>query len=106
MDNFVTNCNGKIWLFWNVDIYCNFRDEYDQKISCDFNYNELQNQFTITFMYAKCKEHLRRPLWDKMLQHAEREDKPWCLVGDYNVITSTEEKFGGYLTTLQTAWTS
>ena len=92
MDNFLTSYNGKIWISWNVDICYNVRDEDDQKITYDFNYNELQNQFTITFMYAKCKEHLRRPLWDKMHQQAEREDKPWCSVVHYNVITSTEEK--------------
>lgn len=49
----------------------------------------------MTFIYAKCKEHIRRPRWDKMLWQAEIEDKPWCLVGDNNVITSTEENLGG-----------
>lgn len=31
----------------------------------------------MTFVYEKCKDHLRRPLWDKMLQQAEIKDKPW-----------------------------
>lgn len=35
------------------DIDCNFRDEDDQQITCDFNDNGLQNQFTIIFVYAK-----------------------------------------------------
>ncbi|XP_015158404.1 uncharacterized protein [Solanum tuberosum] len=54
-----------------------------------------QTHFTSTFVYAKCKDHLRRPLWDRMLQHAVVNTNPWCSVGDYNVITSIEEKLGG-----------
>ena len=26
MDNAITNCNGKIWLFLNVDVHCVVRD--------------------------------------------------------------------------------
>lgn len=65
------------------------------KITCDFKHNELQNQFTITFVYAKCKDHFKRPLWDKMLQKAARIDKPWSFLGDYNVITTIDKNLGG-----------
>lgn len=53
MDNVVSNCKGKIWLFWNGDIDCTITDEEEQQITCDFKHNEIQNQFTITFDYAK-----------------------------------------------------
>ena len=94
MDNVIANCNGKIWLFWNRNVDCMVKDQDDQQNNCDINHNELQKQFTMTFVYAKCKKYLRRPLWDKMLLQDEVEDTPWCSVGDYNVITSTEEKLG------------
>ena len=58
-------------------------------------HNELPYQFTNTFIYAKCKEHLRRPLWDKMLHHASVSANPWCAVRDYNVISDIDEKLGG-----------
>ena len=48
----------------------------------------------ITFVYAKCKNHLRRPLWDKMIHKDSLNENPWCTVGDFNVITSVEEKLG------------
>ncbi|XP_010314574.1 uncharacterized protein [Solanum lycopersicum] len=42
-----------------------------------------------------CKDYLRRPLWDKMLQQANEDTNPWCAVADFNVITAVEEKLGG-----------
>ncbi|KAG5580250.1 hypothetical protein H5410_050877 [Solanum commersonii] len=95
MKHAVSNCNGKIWLFWNMDIDYVILEEDEQQITCDIGHNELQNHFTTTFVYAKCKDHLRRPLWDKMLYYSAEIDKPWCSVGDYNAITSIEEKLGG-----------
>ncbi|XP_069154435.1 uncharacterized protein [Solanum lycopersicum] len=95
MDNATSNCNSKIWVFWNSDIDCNILDEDEQQITCDMKHNELQYQFTTTFIYAKCKEYLRRPLWEKLLHHASVSTNPWCAVGDYNVISDVEEKLGG-----------
>ncbi|KAK4733751.1 hypothetical protein R3W88_008012 [Solanum pinnatisectum] len=96
MEHAMSNCNGKIWLFWNLDIDCKVIDEDEHQITCEMVHNELHTKFTNTFVYVKCKDHLRRPLWDKMLQHASsRTNSLWCAVGDYNVITSTEEKRGG-----------
>ena len=53
-------------------------------------HNELQYKFTSIFVYAKCKDHLIRPLWGKTIQQAILNDNPWCTVGDFNVITSVE----------------
>ncbi|WMV30193.1 hypothetical protein MTR67_023578 [Solanum verrucosum] len=43
---------------------------------------------------AKYKDYLRRPLWDRLLFYANME-LLWCTIGDFNVITSIEEKIGG-----------
>ena len=95
MDNAISNCNGKIWVFWSTDIDYNILDEDEQQITCNIKHNELQYQFTSTFAYAKCKDHLMRPLWDKMIHHDTLNDNPWCTVGDFNVLTCMEEKLGG-----------
>ncbi|XP_055835236.1 uncharacterized protein LOC129903716 [Solanum dulcamara] len=52
------------------------------------------NQYIATFVYAKCKDHLRRPLWNSMLQQSNTS-LPWCTLGDFNVITDPEEKLEG-----------
>ncbi|XP_049365117.1 uncharacterized protein LOC125829910 [Solanum verrucosum] len=95
MEHAVSNRNGQIWFFWNKDIDSVVIEEDEQQITSDISHNEIQTHFTTTFVYAKCKDQLRRPLWDRMLFHAAESSKPWCLVGDYNVITSMEEKLGG-----------
>ena len=74
MDNAITNCNGKIWLFLNVYIDCVVRDQEEQQITY-VSHNELKNQFTMIFVYAKYK-YLIRHLWYKMLQQGQIEDKP------------------------------
>ncbi|KAG5616052.1 hypothetical protein H5410_015876 [Solanum commersonii] len=67
---------------------------HDQHITCSMKHVEHKEKFLVSCIYAKCKEQLRRPLWDRLL-HFSNMDIPWCTIGDFNVITSTEEKYGG-----------
>ncbi|KAG5605885.1 hypothetical protein H5410_027377 [Solanum commersonii] len=94
MDNAVSNPNGKIWLLWSSEITGNIHENSDQHITGEFKHSDLTERFMVSFIYAKCKEHMRRPLWDKLLHYASR-DIPWCTIGDFNVITNIEEKLGG-----------
>ncbi|XP_015169049.1 uncharacterized protein [Solanum tuberosum] len=94
MDQAVSNPNGKIWLFWSNDITGQVLEKHDQHITVTFQHTALPNKFMMSFVYAKCKEYMRRPLWDRLLLYANM-DFPWCTIGDFNVITSIEEKLGG-----------
>ncbi|XP_055824484.1 uncharacterized protein LOC129893019 [Solanum dulcamara] len=94
MDNALSNPNGKIWLFWNKEVDCKILENGEQVITCELNHVMNPNQFSVSFVYAKCKDHLRRPLWDSMLQQSNTS-LPWCSLGDFNVITEPEEKLGG-----------
>ena len=75
MENEVMNCNGKIVFFSGMKIL---------KVSSVKRMNNISD--------AICKDHLRRHLWDKLLQHDNGNDKPWCTFGDFNVITARDEK--------------
>ncbi|XP_049378372.1 uncharacterized protein LOC125843202 [Solanum stenotomum] len=94
MDQACSNQNGKIWIFWNADIQCQILENEDQHITCELNHVECKEKYMISFIYAKCKDHLRRPFWDKLMQLSDK-DIPWCTMGDFNMITSIEEKQGG-----------
>ncbi|KAG5580340.1 hypothetical protein H5410_050967 [Solanum commersonii] len=94
MDHATSNPNGKIWHFWSNAITGNIHENSDQHITGDFKHSDLTEKFMVSFIYAKCKEHMRKPLWDSLLQYASL-DIPWCTIGDFNVITSIEEKLGG-----------
>ncbi|KAK6791450.1 hypothetical protein RDI58_010531 [Solanum bulbocastanum] len=96
MDNAVSNINGKIWLFWINDINCTVLEADEQQITCEIKHIEAHMTYLKTFVYAKCKEYLRKPLWDRLLYIADNRDSiPWCTVGDFNVITDIAEKMGG-----------
>ncbi|KAK4707227.1 hypothetical protein R3W88_033199 [Solanum pinnatisectum] len=96
MDHAAGNPNGKIWLFWTNDITCKVLETDQQQITCEINHIEILETYINTFVYAKCKEYLRKPLWDRLLHFADtRNATPWCTVGDFNVITDTDEKLGG-----------
>ena len=68
MEGCYSNSNNKIWIFWNSDIKCKVVDTNHQLITMEINHDECTDQFNITFVYAKCKEHLRRPLWGRLIQ--------------------------------------
>ncbi|KAG5606082.1 hypothetical protein H5410_027574 [Solanum commersonii] len=94
MEHAVSNSNGKNWLFWSNAITVKIHENSEQHITGDFKHSDLTEGFMVSFIYAKCKEHMQRPLWDSLLQYASL-DIPWCTIGDFNVITNIEEKLGG-----------
>lgn len=63
-------------------------------ITCDIKHNGLLNQFTITLVYEKCKDHLTKTMWDKMLQQSVENYKSLCVVDDCNVINDIDKKLG------------
>ncbi|XP_049368158.1 uncharacterized protein LOC125833012 [Solanum verrucosum] len=94
MDKAHSNPNAKIWLFWAGELECNVLDTDEQHTTCELKHLDYPEKFIISYVYAKCKDQLRRPLWDNLMQVSET-NLPWCTIGDFNVITSTQEKQGG-----------
>ncbi|WMV50120.1 hypothetical protein MTR67_043505 [Solanum verrucosum] len=94
MDNATCNHNGKIWLFWTNDIEGEVLEIHDHHITCSMKHVEHKEKFVVSCIYVKCREQLRRPLSDILL-HFSNMDIPWCTIGDFNVITFIEEKYGG-----------
>lgn len=46
------------------------------------------------FFYAKCRDTLRRPLWNNLVQ-LSASTLPWCTIRDFNIITEVCEKLWG-----------
>ena len=89
MNNGHSNPNSKIWLFCSCEVNCSIFESDQQHITCEVSYDECSEKFQMTYVYAKCKDHLRRPPWD-MLKWSET-GYPWCINGDFNVISSSQE---------------
>ena len=88
------NPNNKIWIFWSTEVTCNILESDQQQVTCEISYEGYSEKFLMTYVYAKCKDSLRKPLWDSMLRWSTTV-YPWCILGDFNVISSTQEKLGG-----------
>ncbi|KAH0775105.1 hypothetical protein KY290_012242 [Solanum tuberosum] len=93
MDHAVSNDNGKIWLFLANEVTGSIMETHDQHITITFHHTNMSEKFMTSFIYAKCKEYMRRSLWDRLMFYANME-LPWCTIGDFNVITSIEETLG------------
>lgn len=92
-NNFCSNeaMGGKIWLLWQEDIAVDIVDMSDQFIT---GYFDVANQkLFISFVYAKCNYLERRDLWQS-LDAFQCGDKPWMVVGDFNVIREDGERIG------------
>ena len=89
-----SNPNNKIWLFWSNEVTCDILECDQQHITCEVSHENCSEKFLMTYVYAKCKDQLRKPLWDSMLQWSDTR-YPWFIIGDFNVIASSNEKLGG-----------
>ncbi|TMW88920.1 hypothetical protein EJD97_017904 [Solanum chilense] len=63
-----SNPNNKIWLFWSNEVTCNIMESDQQHITCEISHENCSEKFLMTYVYAKCKDQLRRPLWNSMLK--------------------------------------
>lgn len=66
--------------------------------SCKIRHATLHISFINTFVYAKCRDNLRKLLSDIMMHTISITNEiPWCSVGDFNVIIASEEKLAGII---------
>jgi len=87
------NCYGKIWYFWRTDWEGSIILDTMQQITIKF---KIRNHFfLITAVYARCIALERLELWEELEDIVSREQCPWVVGGDFNVILNEEEKLGG-----------
>ncbi|TMW83798.1 hypothetical protein EJD97_000710, partial [Solanum chilense] len=71
MDFCYSNSNNKIWLFWSTEVQSKVIDMDQQAITCEVKHEDCKDHFIITYVYAKCKDYLRKPFWDTLLKWAD-----------------------------------
>lgn len=45
-----------------------------------------------SFVYASNRVQERKPLWRRLSRLSQQINEPWCIMGDFNVVASVEEK--------------
>ncbi|XP_016494260.2 uncharacterized protein LOC107813500 [Nicotiana tabacum] len=71
------------------------RIESKQQMTIELKHVEADDPFQVTIIYTKCKPSMRIPLWQTLRLKSTSCSVPWCVIGDFNVIASVEEKIGG-----------
>ncbi|XP_077222163.1 uncharacterized protein LOC143856007 [Tasmannia lanceolata] len=86
----------RIWILWNSALV-NFTVHNDslQHIHGDIEYIHSGIKISITIVYAKNSGIDRRHLWDDLRTIAPTINKPWLVVGDFNIVRFCDERYGG-----------
>lgn len=93
------NCHGAIsneastiWFFWKEGINCNIISNKNQHITINITMAGGMSIY-LTCVYASCDGGIRRELWQDLTN--TNTDLPWIISGDFNVVSTQEEKIGG-----------
>ncbi|KAK1383484.1 hypothetical protein POM88_021219 [Heracleum sosnowskyi] len=93
--------SGGIGLFWKnteaVKLLSSSRSHIDVTISMPDD-----SEWRLTGIYGEPSRTLRYKTWDLLKNLSRDSNLPWCLIGDFNNVTSQADKKGGppYPTTL------
>lgn len=67
----VSNSISKIWTMWNDDIQCTVAQTLDQLIVMNCNHGDVDGDFLLAAVYAKCSKVERRELWGDLVSSYE-----------------------------------
>lgn len=94
MQNVVSNCTNKVWVFHSPNIDLVVLIDHAQFMHCKFTSPSSPGPFYFTFVYAKCSRNESYPLWDGF-KNISIDNSPWTIGGDFNIIAASTEKLRG-----------
>ncbi|XP_059311009.1 uncharacterized protein LOC132062452 [Lycium ferocissimum] len=69
--------------------------DHPQLLTLNLKVQEQTEEMLISIVYAKCTQTERMELWEALEDQSTTNQRPWMIGGDFNVITSEEDKYGG-----------
>lgn len=91
-----SNNNGKIWILWRFNLDVQVLVDYEQMLVVKISHPSLKSQICVFVVYAKCTKEERRDLWYQMIEVSnDMEGMPHIVIGDFNVVTTQDEKVRG-----------
>lgn len=87
---------GRLWVLWNPNIL-NFRcmDKHTQYIHGQIQIPSMNVEFHFTAIYGLHTIEARRSMWHELRQLHGVIRGPWVAMGDYNTISSIEDRVNG-----------
>ncbi|KAL0912822.1 hypothetical protein M5K25_016231 [Dendrobium thyrsiflorum] len=87
------NCSNKIWIMWNSCINVHIISDFPQVINTHIFCFNIQCYFS--FVYAACSRLVWLSLWEQLVDFIFQFKGPWCIGGDFNIISNAFERVGG-----------
>ena len=92
--NAICNAVSKLWVLWNDDIQCSVIHRSDQVIGLNCKHYDLEGDFRVVAIYAKCCKIERRVLWSELISLAN-VSTPLLIGGNFNIVRQASEIVGG-----------
>ena len=86
--------DGKVWIFWDRGMTLNCVESAGQLVHARTSFASGVSLY-VSFVYAKCTRVARHSLWEALERISETQDHPWMVIGDFNVISTPDERIGG-----------
>lgn len=86
---------GGIWIIWDATVLDLEVVMVDDQVVTVIVRRGDHLDFVLTAVYASPRYNLRVPLWDYLIRLGAIITEPWVLIGDWNQVLSSEDKFGG-----------
>ncbi|XP_059312520.1 uncharacterized protein LOC132063809 [Lycium ferocissimum] len=94
------NCFNKIWAIVEDMFEVTILVDHPQKLTLKLRYQGNMDKMVVILVYAKCTQIERLELWESLEDLSVTTQLPWMIGGDFNVIISEEEKYGGLPVTI------
>ena len=87
---------GGLWLLWKTDdVDVMLLSSTEQEIHATVKVRNSDPIWLISAIYARPRLSERRILWDNLKVVAQLHNLPWLMLGDFNEVLCSEDKFGG-----------
>ena len=87
---------GGLALFWKKEANIQINSYSHHHIDSIVNAG-MENAWRFTGFYGFAETHRHHESWNLLRLLYQQNSLPWCCVGDYNELTSTDEKVGGVI---------
>ncbi|XP_058722236.1 uncharacterized protein LOC131594157 [Vicia villosa] len=96
VDNYQRHENGRIWVFWNDNkVGLTVVKVTQQMIHCSIHDTMGRWRYWLTAIYVMNQLEHRQKLWKDIEDIQCNQQGPWCIIGDFNNVVTSNDKIGG-----------